>query len=283
MPPMRFAKLHGCGNDYLYLDCVNAPPPADPTTLARAMSDRHFGVGSDGLILALPPASASAHVRMRMFNADGSEGEMCGNGVRCLGKFVHDLGIARANPLRVETLRGIISIDLKLDPAGRATAGTVDMDEPILDAAAIPTTLPGPRVIEQPLPDGTGRRVTCVSMGSPHAVTFCEDVARVDLHAAGPAMEHATWFPRRINFHVAQVIGRTEVKVRTWERGSGITLACGTGACAVVVAGVLTGRLDRSALVHMPGGDLLIEWREADNRVFMTGPTVEVFRGEWLG
>ena len=276
---MRFAKLHGCGNDYLYVDCLNAPPPGDPTTLARAMSDRHFGVGSDGLILALP--SESADVRMRMFNADGSEGEMCGNGVRCLAKFVHDRGIARHNPLRVQTLRGIISIHLAIGDDGRVHAGTADMDEPLLDSSLIPTTLPGPRVIDRELPDVPGRRLTCVSMGSPHAVQFVDDVQTADLPAIGPRIEHAPCFPRRINYHVAQAIGHNEARVRTWERGSGITLACGTGACAVVVAGVLTGRLHRQALVHMPGGDLQIEWRESNNRVYMTGPTVEVFEGCW--
>jgi diaminopimelate epimerase len=288
---MRFTKLQGCGNDYIYLDCFNQPPPRDPVALSQAISDRHFGIGSDGLILIAP--SERADVRMRMFNADGSESEMCGNGIRCLAKYAFDHGLTSANPMRVETGRGVLTLQLHL-LAGKVERVTVDMGEPILEAERIPTTLPGPRVIDQLLPAlpgnmdwaddcGLDRRLTCVSMGNPHAVLYCRDVARVPLEAVGPVLEHHTVFPRRVNVHFVQVHNPAEVTMRTWERGSGITLACGTGACAICVAGVLTGRSGRHLLAHLPGGDLELEWAEADHHVFMTGPAVEVFSGDWPG
>lgn len=295
---MRFTKLHGCGNDYLYVDCFAQSAPADPPAVARAISDRHFGVGSDGLILVMP--SRTADVRMRMFNADGSEGRMCGNGVRCLAKFAFDRGLARANPMRVETLRGVLTIHLHLGAPGKVDSATVDMDEPILDAASIPVALPsrraaGGRVIDVPLaeamPDFTGGpwadacgldpRLTCVSMGSAHAVLFCRDVSAVPLERVGPTLERHAIFPDRVNVHFAQAIGPGELRMRTWEKGSGITLACGTGACAVVVAAALTNRAGRAATAHLPGGDLQIDWRGDNNHVYMTGPAVEVFSGEW--
>lgn len=294
---MRFTKLHGCGNDYLYVDCITQPAPADPPALAREISDRHFGVGSDGLILVLP--SRLADVRMRMFNADGSEGRMCGNGVRGLAKFAFDRGLARANPMSVETLRGVLTIDLHLGLGGKVDSATVDMDEPILEAARIPVLPPRAagleRVIDVPLaeilPDFPGGawtgasaldpRLTCVSMGSAHAVLFCREVSAVPLEQVGPALERHAIFPERINVHFAQVLAPGELRMRTWEKGSGVTLACGTGACAVVVAAVLTGRGGRAATVQLPGGALTIEWRESNNRVYMTGPVVEVFSGEW--
>jgi diaminopimelate epimerase len=286
---MRFTKLHGCGNDYIYVDCVNQPPPRDPAALSRVVSDRHFGIGSDGLILIGP--SERADVRMRMFNADGSESEMCGNGVRCVAKYAYDHGLSRNNPLKVETGRGILTLRLEID-AGKVERVTVNMGEPILDAEKIPTTLPGPRVVNLaglPLPlaeawttlHGLDSRITCVSMGNPHLVLYCADVAKVPLEQIGPLLENAKVFPRRINVHFVQVQSPEEVTMRTWERGSGITLACGTGACAVAVAGVLTGRTQRRILAHLPGGDLQLFWPEADNCVYMTGPAVEVFSGEW--
>jgi diaminopimelate epimerase len=229
-----------------------------------------------------------------MFNADGSESEMCGNGIRCVAKFVHDHGIARKGELKIETGRGVLS--LRLDIAdGKVRQVRVDMGEPILEAERIPTTLPGPRVIDQPLPSvegdsrpawfdecGLDPRMTCVSMGNPHVVLYCRDVARIPLERIGPVLENAPIFPRRINVHFVQVDGPGEVTMRTWERGSGITLACGTGACSVCVAGVLTGRSARQLLAHLPGGDLRLDWSETDNHVYMTGPAVEVFSGEYI-
>ena len=288
---MRFTKMHGLGNDYVYVDWTGQPPPRDPAALSRVISDRHFGVGSDGLILIGP--SERADVRMRMFNADGSESEMCGNGIRCVAKYAFDHGLTRNNPLTVETGRGILTLDLQIK-GGKVHQVTVKMGEPILDAEKIPTTLGGRRVVNVPLPTNIGyesqrgivacgldARVTCVSMGNPHAVLYCDDVNKAPVEPVGSMLENDPVFPRRINVHFVQVQSPEEVTLRTWERGSGITLACGTGACSVAVAGVLTGRTGRKILAHLPGGDLRLEWREADNQVYMTGPAVEVFSGEW--
>jgi diaminopimelate epimerase len=277
---MRFTKMHGLGNDYVYVDCVRNPPPRHPAELSVKVSDRHFGIGSDGLILICP--SERADVRMRMFNADGSESEMCGNGIRCVAKFAFDHGLTKNNPMTVETGRGVLTLHLDI-AAGKVERVTVDMGEPILDADKIPTTLPGPRVVNFPYSETTPDPflITCVSMGNPHAVIYCDDVSQVPLERVGPLLENAPVFPRRINAHFVQVRSPEEVTMRTWERGSGITLACGTGACAVAVAGVLTGRTGRNLLAHLPGGDLHLRWDEKDNHVYMTGPAVEVFGGEW--
>jgi diaminopimelate epimerase len=287
---MRFTKMEGLGNDYVYVDCFTQKMPADPPALAQKIADRHFGVGGDGLILICPSEQADA--RMRMFNADGSESEMCGNGIRCVAKFVHDHGIAKKDKLTIETGRGVLTLALEV-AGGKAQRIRVDMGEPILESEKIPTTLPGPRVVNYPLPackDGTDAwfqdagvdpRITCVSMGNPHAVIYCADVAKVPLECVGPGFEHHPWFPRRINLHVVQVHSPSEVTMRTWERGSGITLACGTGACAVAVAGVLTEHTSRTITAHLPGGDLLLQWNEQDNHVYMTGPAREVFSGDW--
>jgi diaminopimelate epimerase len=278
---MRFTKMQGIGNDYVYVDCVRARPPADPPVLARAISDRHFGVGADGLILICP--SERADVRMRMFNADGSEAEMCGNGLRCVAKYTHDHGIATKPRLAIETGRGVLTVDLEVKN-GKAERVRVNMGEPILEAAKIPTTLPGNPPVNVPLTrndDPIPWEVTCVSMGNPHAVIYCQDVATVALETVGPLLEHAPEFPRRTNVHFVKVHSPNEVTMRTWERGSGITLACGTGACAVCVAGVLTGRSARKVVAHLPGGNLELEWSEADNCVYKTGPATEVFTGEW--
>ncbi len=283
---MRFVKMQGAGNDYVYVDCVRQPPPADPVKLSQVISDRHFGVGADGLILLCP--SEKADVRMRMFNADGSESEMCGNGIRCVAKFAFDHGLTQKNPMRIETGRGVLTLLLDLR-GGKVEQVTVDMGEPILDAERIPTTLAGQRVIDYAVPVepwfaecGLDPRMTCVSMGNPHAVFYCRDVAKVPLEVVGPKVEHNALFPRRINVHYVQVQSDNEVTMRTWERGSGVTLACGTGACAVAVAGVLTGRSGRRITAHLPGGDLLLHWSEQDGHVHMTGPAVEVFSGEWV-
>ncbi len=285
---MRFVKMHGLGNDYVYVDCVNQRPPRDPSALSQTISDRHFGVGSDGLILLCP--SEKADVRMRMYNADGSEAEMCGNGVRCVAKFAYDHGIARKPVLTVETGRGVLTLNLEVE-GGKVQRVRVDMGEPILEAEKVPTTLPGLRVVNAALPYdfeenyfgpcGCDGRITCVSTGNPHVVLYCQDVSKVPLERVGPTLERLACFPRRINVHFVQVHAPGEATMRTWERGSGITLACGTGACAVCVAGVLTGRTDRKLLAHLPGGDLQLDWSAADNHVYMTGPAVEVFSGDW--
>ena len=278
---MRFTKMHGLGNDYVYVNGFVERPPADPAAVSVRVSDRHFGIGGDGLILIVPSEKADA--RMRMFNADGSESEMCGNGLRCVAKYVYDHGIARKPRLALETGRGVLTVDLEVtnDKVSRVR---VNMGEPILKSAAIPTTLPGDPPVNAPLSvGGQEYAVTGVSMGNPHAVIYCDDVSRVPLEQVGPLLETASVFPRRCNIHFVQVHSANEVTMRTWERGSGITLACGTGACAVAVAGVLTGRTARKLLAHLPGGDLELEWSEADNSVYMTGPATEVFSGEWHG
>jgi len=278
---MKFTKMHGLGNDYVYVEAFSQPAPADPGATARAVSDRHFAIGSDGLILILPSDKADA--RMRMFNSDGSEGEMCGNGVRCVAKFIHDHGIAKKPRVTVETGRGVLTLDLTVE-GGEARLVRVDMGAPILEAAEIPTTLPGDPPIDVPIEvGGKDFLLTAVSMGNPHAVLFVDDVDAFPLEALGPLIEKHPAFPRRVNVHVAQVISRSEVKMRTWERGSGITLACGTGACSVCVAGVLTGRTEGRVLAHLPGGDLELEWPSREASVFMTGPATEVFSGEWRG
>jgi diaminopimelate epimerase len=285
---MKFTKMHGIGNDYVYVDGFDEPPPADPAALARKVADRHFGVGGDGLILILP--SDKADVRMRMFNADGSEAEMCGNGVRCVAKYAFDHGRTKNNPLTVETERGVLSLSIQPGKDGKVRRVTVDMGTPILGLAEIPVdrdkVVQGARENEFRLSIAQGNELldaTFVSMGNPHAVFYVDDIATLVLERIGPVIEKHKAFPKRINAHWVHVHNRGEVTMRTWERGSGITLACGTGACAVCVAGVLTGRTDRRLLAHLPGGDLELEWREDDNHVHMTGPATEVFTGEWHG
>jgi diaminopimelate epimerase len=276
---MRFTKMQGIGNDYVYVDGFSQEPPVDPSALAVAVSDRHFGIGSDGLILILPSEQADA--RMRMFNADGSEGEMCGNGVRCVAKYIHDHGIATRERVSIETGRGILALDLEVEN-GKVRRVRVDMGPPILKSAAIPTTLPGDPPVNVPIEvDGQTFATTAVSMGNPHAVVFVPDVDAFPLEVVGPIFERHPAFPRRVNVHFVQVLSSQEVKMRTWERGSGVTLACGTGACSVCVAGVLTGQTGRTILAHLPGGDLTLEWPDDQASVFMTGPAVEVFSGEW--
>jgi len=276
---MKFTKMHGLGNDYVYVETFNQPPPSDPARLAVTISDRHFGVGSDGLILIMPSERADA--RMRMFNADGSEGEMCGNGVRCVAKYLYDHGLARKHRVTVETGRGVLSLALEI-AGGKVGRVRVDMGTPILTSAEIPTLLPGDPPVDAPihLEDRT-LAATAVSMGNPHAVIYLDTVLSFPLEVLGPALEHHSAFPRRVNLHIVEIVNRGEVRMRTWERGSGVTLACGTGACAVCVAGVLTGRTERRILAHLPGGDLELEWPDRQAPVFMTGPATEVFHGEW--
>ena len=272
--------MHGIGNDYVYVETFHQPAPVDPARLAVAVSDRHFGIGSDGLILIEPSGRADA--RMRIFNNDGSEAEMCGNGIRCVARFLYDHAIARRPRITVETGRGVLTLDL--DVLGdQVRQVRVDMGTPILASAEIPTTLPGDPPVEVPIEvGGQALAVTAVSVGNPHAVIYVADVAHFPVETLGPLVERHPSFPRKINVHFVEVVGRGEVRMRTWERGSGITLACGTGACAVAVAGVLTGRTDGTLLAHLPGGDLTLEWAGTANApVFMTGAAVEVFSGEW--
>ena len=288
---IRFTKMHGLGNDYVYVDCLDQSLAGmDVPALARAMSDRHKGIGADGLILICPPDSDAAQVRMEMYNADGSRGEMCGNGIRCVAKFAVEHGIVPCpdttkTELQVETDRGVLDLTAEVH-GGLVESVCVDMGPPMLNPADIPVRVSSDRCIRVPLPLGDTHFVTtCVSLGNPHAVVFLDSVEAVDLARLGPLVEHHPLFPNRVNFHVAVVSSRSEAVMRTWERGTGLTMACGTGACAVLVAGVLEDRLDRAATLHLPGGDLQIEWREASGdspeSVMMTGPATEVFTGQW--
>lgn len=287
---MRFTKMQGLGNDYVYMNCFKEKV-ADPVKLAQVISDRHFGIGSDGLILICP--SETADVRMRIFNADGSEAEMCGNGVRCVAKFAYEHKLAKSGEpiavpgqpsfpasLNVETKSGTITIGLAIDDNDKVQKACVNMGQPVLTAKDIPVNLPVKEVIEQPMQFLNRAFVmTCVSMGNPHAVFFCKDVNLIELEKFGPAIEKHGIFPHRTNVHFVQINNSTEFTMRTWERGSGITLACGTGACACCVAAALTGRAERACIAHLPGGDLDLNWCEEDNCVYMTGPAVEVFKG----
>ena len=276
---MKFTKMHGLGNDYVYINGFEEEL-YDPAAVSIAVSDRHFGIGADGLIMILP--SEVADVRMRMFNLDGSEGQMCGNGIRCVAKYAFDHGLTAANPMRVETGAGIKTIDLQLNDEGKVATATVDMGEPILDGKTIPSTIDQPKVVDYPITaNGETYNVTLVSMGNPHAIVYTDDCTAVELEKIGPVLETIPEFPERINVHFVQVHSPDELTMRTWERGSGITLACGTGASAVCVAGVLNGVNSRETLIHLPGGDLNIRWDEDTNHVFMTGPATEVFTGVW--
>ena len=276
---MKFTKMHGAGNDYIFVDCFQESIAGDLPALAREISHRQFGVGADGLILIHPSDQADA--RMQMFNADGSEAEMCGNGIRCLGKYVYEQGISTRNPLAVETGSGILSLQLELE-AGRVSRVCVDMGEPVLEAGQIPTLLPGNPVVNRPLTvDGRQLEVTCVSMGNPHCVIFVDEATDELVLGAGPQIEVDEHFPARVNVEFVEVISPGEVRQRTWERGSGETWACGTGASAVCVAGVLSGRTSRQLTNHLRGGDLELHWNEGDNHLYMTGPATEVFRGHW--
>ena len=278
---MRFVKMHGAGNDYVYVDALATPPPAGLPELARRISHRRYGVGSDGLIVIQPSEKADA--RMQMFNADGSEGQMCGNGIRCVAKYLHDRGHVSGRSMTIETGRGVLALEI-VRIEGRTTFVRVDMDRPWLEPERIPTSLPGTPVVEQLLDvDGKPFRVTCLSMGNPHCVLFVDRLSDALVQEIGPKIEHHPAFPERTNVEFVERISPTEVRQRTWERGSGETWACGTGACAVCVAGVLTGRTRRKVTAHLIGGDLEIEWDEANDHVWMTGPAVEVFEGEWPG
>ncbi|TLM62821.1 MAG: diaminopimelate epimerase [Deltaproteobacteria bacterium] len=276
---MKFTKMHGAGNDYIYIDGFRERVD-DPAGLARTVSDRHFGIGGDGLILILP--SDSADVRMRIFNPDGSEAEMCGNGLRCVAKYAFDHGLVAALRITVETGAGLLPVEMFTAASGLVDRVRVNMGRPRLTRAEIPMTGPADeRVVDQPLQvlDRTFR-VTCVSMGNPHCVIYVDDVATFPVAAFGPAIENHPLFPRRTNVEFVEVLSPAEVRQRTWERGAGETLACGTGASAVTVAGLLTGRTGPQLLNHLTGGDLELAW-DGTGEVFMTGPAAEVFTGEF--
>ncbi len=274
---MRFTKMHGLGNDYVYVD-VFTTRVVEPPKLARAVSDRHTGIGSDGLILIGP--STNADMRMEMYNAEGSRGEMCGNGIRCVAKYAVEHDLAKGPRLTIETDVGVKTVECAMDH-GKVTSVRVDMGAPLLEARSIPTTIAAARVIDHPVNiGGVEYRITCVSMGNPHVVAFVRELHKVDLVEAGPRFEGSALFPSKVNAHFARVDDRAHVTVRHWERGSGATRACGSGACAVCVAGALTGRTERRITAFLPGGELDIEWAGNDH-VYMTGPAVEVFSGDW--
>ena len=276
---MKFTKMQGLGNDYVYVDCLKETVD-QPSELAKKVSDRHFGIGSDGLILI--KASDAADFKMDMYNADGSRGEMCGNGIRCVAKYVYDKGLTNKTQLSIETAGGIKYLDLTVSD-GKALLVKVDMGAPVLTAEKIPVTADTDEVVGQPL--GVGGKeytVTCVSMGNPHCVVILdEDVRKLDLEKTGPLFENHERFPNRINTEFVHVLDRQTVEMRVWERGSGETLACGTGACAVAVACVLNGLTEEEVTVKLLVGDLLIQWDRRQDRVYMTGPAKVVFDGVW--
>jgi len=274
---MRFSKMQGAGNDYIYVNAISEQVE-DPAALAIKLSDRHFGIGSDGLVLILN--SEFADFRMRMFNSDGSEAEMCGNASRCVGKYVFEKGLTEKTFLTLETKAGLKTLNLFVED-GLVKTVCVDMGEPILKPALIPVDVSGDSAIQIPLTiDSITYELNCVSMGNPHAVIFTTDIDVLDLPVLGPKFELNKLFPKRTNTEFVEVIDKEHVKMRVWERGAGETLACGTGACAVLVAGVLSGHLARKAVVDLRGGSLLIEWDAKNNHVLMTGEAVTVFEGE---
>ena len=274
---MKFTKMHGCGNDYVYVNCFEETVE-NPAEAARFVSDRHFGIGSDGLILICP--SDQADFRMRMYNLDGSEGKMCGNGVRCIAKYVYDHHLTDKTRISLETLGGIKYLDLNIKD-GKVQTVKVDMGEPILKPAEIPVDIEGDTVINKPVDvGGLIWHMTCISMGNPHAVVFVDDTKSLDLEKIGPTFEKHPIFPEQVNTEFVRVIDRHTVDMRVWERGSGETFACGTGACATAMACILNGKTDDEVLVHLVGGDLLIQYDRETNHIFMTGPATEVFSGE---
>ncbi len=274
---MKFTKMHGLGNDYVYVNCF-AEKVEDPVALARFVSERHFGVGSDGLILIGP--SETADFKMSMYNADGSQAEMCGNGIRCVAKYVYDYGLTDQTEVSIETLAGIKKLKLTVED-GKVALVRVNMGQPELDPSKIPVKAKENPAVDVPIEvRGRTYRMTCVSMGNPHAVLFVKNVKDLDLESIGPEFENHTAFPRRINTEFVEIEDRKHVRMRVWERGSGETLACGTGACATAVACVLNGLTDEDVTVHLLGGDLQIHWDRNENLVYMTGPATVVFDGE---
>ena len=274
---MKFTKMHGCGNDYVYVNCFEETIE-HPSDVAKRISNRHYGIGSDGMILIHP--SDKADFRMAMYNIDGSEGKMCGNGVRCIAKYVYDHHLTDKTSITLETLGGIKYLDLHVKD-GKVETVTVDMGEPILNAPDIPVKLDQETVIDEPVSiNGTTYAITCISMGNPHAVVFVDDTRSLDLEKIGPTFENDPIFPEQVNTEFIHVIDRKTIDMRVWERGSGETLACGTGACASAMACILNHKTDNEVLVHLVGGDLIIRYDPETNHIFMTGPAVEVYSGE---
>ena len=276
---MKFTKMQGLGNDYVYANCFKEKIE-NPSELAVRISDRHFGVGSDGLIMINP--SEKADFEMEMYNADGSRGEMCGNGIRCVAKYVYDYGLTDKTSISVETLGGIKYLDLTVED-GKVSLVKVDMGRPELEPSRIPVVAEGDRAVDEPITvDGKEYRMTCVSMGNPHAVVYVDcDVKELPLEEIGPGFEHHERFPKRVNTEFVRVLDRKTVEMRVWERGSGETLACGTGACAVAVSSALNGLTEDEVTVKLLGGDLRIQWDRERDTVYMTGPAAVVFDGEW--
>ena len=276
---MKFTKMHGTGNDYIYVNGF-VETIENPAEFAIKYSDRHKGIGSDGLVMIMP--SDSCDFRMRMFNADGSESEMCGNASRCIGKYVYDKGLTTKTSVTLETLAGVKVLELVIDDNNQVKTVTVDMGEPILDGKTIPTIFDEEKIIDKKVSfnNGLEYNITAVSMGNPHAVIYQNDIANLNLPVIGPVIENAPVFPRRTNTEFIEVVSDNYIKMRVWERGSGETLACGTGACAAVVAGVLNGKNIRKTTVELLGGELTIEWKESDNHVYLTGGATTVFEGE---
>ena len=276
---LKFTKMHGCGNDYIYFNCFETPVE-NPEELAVRISDRHFGVGGDGIVLICPSDKADA--KMRMFNIDGSEGKMCGNAIRCVGKYLYDNGIKRCNPLTIDTLSGIKTLNLNIGADGKVDSVRVDMGKAILKPEEIPVKLDGETAVARPVTiEGKEYKITCVSMGNPHCVVFTDtDVSELPLEQSGPKFEFDPLFPERVNTEFINVIDKNTLKMRVWERGSGETLACGTGACASVVAACLNGfcEKDTDITVRLVGGELVI--RYTDEAVTMTGPATVAFTGE---
>lgn len=276
---MKFTKMHGCGNDYVYVNCLREKV-TDPSALAIVVSDRHFGIGSDGLILI--KASDKADFMMDMYNADGSSSGMCGNGIRCVAKYVYDYGLTQEKEISIETGAGIKYLSLTAID-GKVTEVTVDMGNPITEPSLVPVKSQEDIVVDKPIRVGDmDYRITCVSMGNPHAIVFVEDTKKIEIEKIGPLFEHHEWFPQRINTEFIHVIDRKNIDMRVWERGSGETLACGTGACASVYACILNGLTEDEVKVKLLGGELTIRYDREKNRIFMTGPAVTVFDGELL-
>lgn len=275
---MKFTKMHGLGNDYVYVNCFEEKID-NPPAVARFVSDRHFGIGSDGLIMINP--SKTADFEMEMYNADGSRGEMCGNGIRCVAKYVYDYGLTDKTQISVETLGGIKYLDLTVED-GKVSLVKVDMGKPELEADLIPIISEREQVIDEPIEvDGKEYHMTGVSMGNPHDVVFMDDIKNLEIEKIGPLFENHERFPNRINTEFVNVIDRHTAQMRVWERGSGETLACGTGACAVAVACILNGLTENTVTVKLLGGDLRIEWDREKNTVYMTGPAEVSFDGVW--
>ncbi len=273
---MKFTKMQGIGNDYVYVNCFEEAVK-HPEEVAKFVSDRHFGIGSDGLILIKP--SETADFQMDMYNADGSQGAMCGNGIRCVGKYVYDYGLTNKTEISVETKSGIKYLTLHVE-AGKVTAVRVAMGAPVLDAAAIPVVSEKEQIVREPIEvDGVTYEMTGVSMGNPHAVVYMDDVKGLEIEKIGPGFEHHPVFPDRVNTEFVKVLDRKTVEMRVWERGSGETYACGTGACAVAVASILNGYTEAEVTVKLRGGDLKICWDREVNQVYMTGPAEVVFEG----